>query len=271
MIIAGYYGIKFNLHKILNLCFCAFTFMIPIILYKYTIGITSIKDVIYTFFPYANYMRWFLTVYILISIISPIINNGLNTLSKEYNKLLILLLFIINFLFFLLLVQGGNIFFGLLLMYILGRYIRISDINISKGSAIFLFLLSNIIMIIISTLLNQFDLNRYIFLLYKYNNPLIIIEAISLFMFFHNFKPFTNRYINLFSITLFAVYIITETLQKDLLYDWIYSIFLNNILYGILSCICVYATCMILEYLRLSFFNPLKLNKVNSFIDSIVP
>ena len=92
--------------------------------------------------PVSTMKWWFMTCYMLIFLLSPILNKGIESLSK--NSFLLIIVSLVAYQFFSFLRfqnNGGSNFVGLLTIFLIGRYFCIYKIEIKKNIAKVLFLL----------------------------------------------------------------------------------------------------------------------------------
>jgi surface polysaccharide O-acyltransferase-like enzyme len=230
-----------------------------------------------TFIPFVfDFSKDFVGNYLLIYIISPFINKGLNALNKRQFQLLIgVLLF--NFS-----IIGSGIdtgtwsYFGwAFTMYCVGAYIRRFDIKWKSiwGYASLLFLCITWLLIFASDLKLLPFFNSWNFYIGDCNKLNLFLIALSLFMFFKNQKLGYNPIINRIAASVFGVYIIHT--NSNIMRIWLWKDLLNNVgwfssqyfvLHMLLSCIAIYILCTIIDMLRIKFietpiFNKLILNR----------
>lgn len=87
-LISGYYGIRFSFKRLLRLIFDLYLYADLLILLSIMTGMeqfgfATIKLLILPFYKY-----WFVIVYLLLYLISPMLNAGIDVLKKEYALLL---------------------------------------------------------------------------------------------------------------------------------------------------------------------------------------
>ena len=94
MLISGYYGIKYSLDKLFRLIIQALLISNTVIFIKYFFYNGNL-EFYYQLFPISSECWWFLSVYIVIMLLSPIINGGIQLISsKQFLQILIPLFFI---------------------------------------------------------------------------------------------------------------------------------------------------------------------------------
>ena len=221
MFISGYYGIHYSHKKLLYLVFSVYSVVIVSTVIKLLIGRFSVNDV-FLFLPLSRGHWWFLTWYVVILVLSPIINKGLEISQKQFLFILIVLLVLLCLSIVKLSSSFGSSFFGLLCMYLLGRYFRIYRITLSFLHSLLGILVSFVVFLsLILFVVNYAPLSRYSFvLLGGYNNPMVIVMAICSFFLVLCFKPRTVPQINEFLRPVLFIYLVSESFNPYL-YQWI--------------------------------------------------
>ncbi len=84
VLISGYFGIHYSKEGLSRFSFQATLFSVTTTLIIMVLtGSFAGKSLILSFFPIITQRWWFLTIYILLFIFSPILNNGLNALTTK--------------------------------------------------------------------------------------------------------------------------------------------------------------------------------------------
>lgn len=245
MLISGFYGIKFSIHKMLNFIIQASFYFWLCILLKYIIWNSfNISELIHIF-PIATKAWWFLTEYFIIFLLSSIINNSLRQISqKQFLVILITLIFINSFGLYITRNSLGSNLLSLLIIYLIGRYCALYNITISRKKSIILWTSSTIALGLVIYLSTYIDY-RLARLLLHYNNPLIILQAIGILYFFLSFTTKHYQPFILLGSHCFAIYLITERLGIKLYSAWS-DIYNKNI---ILAIICIFIVCFACIYI----------------------
>lgn len=239
MFISGYYGMKFSLKKIVSIeiwmiVVSVLTALADVVIFNSG----SLITLICSFFPLSTSRWWFMTNYMLIFLLSPIFNRGIENLSKSIFRILVLSLIayqVISILRFQ--NNGGSNFLGLFTIFLLGRYCNIYAIEFKKYIALFCFLLSWISLVALMIICNKYSQHN-VFVLLNYNTPFIMIMAVMLFYFVKNFKPRYESSINkLLKPTLF-IYLVTDGLYTPF-YVWIVSVINLNTGFGLFCCLII--------------------------------
>lgn len=215
--ISGYYGLKLNRKKMIALLGMLVTYSLAIYLITTAInGKITQKDLVISLFPVSTNYWWFFTAYVMLIIISPMLN-VCETWEKPYFKK-ILILFSIFYLGLFSLAFGtkmgciGDLTL-FIFIYLLGRYLRKFPIKqlISHSRRIFVMLyLTSILLIHICH-----NDHQSIIKLISYNNPIVVLTATTVFFTFKQINIGHIKPINSISKTVFASYIITESILRN--------------------------------------------------------
>ena len=197
LIISGYYLIdkNFKLKKILNLW--GKTIFYSLLIYFVCLIFNQKVNILYSFTPILSGQYWFITSYIVLYFLAPIINKLINNITKEQHKYLIIVLIVV-YGFIRILFNFSTIFHGsipiVILLYIIGAYIR-KYVKIDKSNKYFIkYIFTTIIItclyIILKALSNIFETNEIIYaILYRiinmfrdFSNILIVLSSVFLFL-----------------------------------------------------------------------------------------
>ncbi|MDD2362406.1 MAG: acyltransferase [Oscillospiraceae bacterium] len=177
-------------------------------------------------FPIISRNWYFVTLYIIIMLLSPFINTLLNNINKSQYMVLLILGFILfsiwpnltlleplNRIISLnkvIITEKGLSLYSFIFMYIIGAYIKIftepsENPKIKYLMSYILFSLTDFILYFLSD--KTTGIYKPVF--GQNDNPFIIMAGISLFMFFRGLN-FKSSIVNAISTTTFAVYLIHE-------------------------------------------------------------
>lgn len=152
-------------------------------------------------------VNWFFCAYFWLMLVSPILNAGLSSLSLPNLRRCVLILFILNcvsgFLFHNQNLNGFNAY-QFFFLYIVGSWIRKDPAISGKGKSFYvcLYLAACLIMSMIAVGMLRFT-TWSLDVLYTYNNPLTVIAAVALFIFFTKLS-FKSSLINRIASTVVA-------------------------------------------------------------------
>lgn len=289
IILFGYfnYDKKIQFGKIIrinnSIWFYNFLFSILfIVLFKYNF---SIIEIIKFTSPISHYDYWFLSCYIILYLISPILNIFIKYIDKtKFKKTLILYFVILLFLPYITNnefydIKNGYSLSNFIFLYFLGAYLHKYPIqkksyfknyshNYEKLLFLLLYICFSFLNFLIDNLGNTMTLTNNVILTYfgniiitgfiSYNNPILIMESIFYFTYF-SVLEFQNKYINIISKYVLGIYLITEnTLVRSKIYNYLgfnqsyYTIRIIPRLF--ITIICVFIICIIIEFLRQKIF-----------------
>ena len=244
------------------------------------------KMYINALFPFITDGYWYIVCYTFMFFMIPFLNIFLCKIEKDkYKKLIFTLIVFLSIIstfglkdYFQ--VINGYSPFWLIVCYIIGAYIKKygSTIKNRKNLYITVFLI-NISVLLFSREAIRYFTTRFLghmtrdMMLIQYNSPLILVNAIMLFLIFKEINVNNNmirRIIVSFSNAAFGVYIIhCNTLVFDniivdgldflMKYRW-------GIFGGIIAIICIYGVCWIMEHLRSIIFRRIKINELSKAI-----
>lgn len=184
-----------------------------------------------------------MTAYIMVYLTSPFIELGLKMLDGKSQLLVFCCMTIMEGLSVPAGTNLGSSFFGLLYIYMLGRYMRINKIRIGTRKCMLLIISAILAMILLEEFINSFmgRKERMWFILY-YNNPLIIIEAVSIFYIVKNFRSRNSKFINRLFAPCLCIYLIPEFFLP---YKSIILIYEKSISMGIMVTVLFILCCLI--------------------------
>lgn len=213
----------------------------------------------------------FCSGYIIMYLCSPFLNKMLDNMSLKQISLMAISIFVLFSLFSQLSrnnymsIGGGYSFMWFIMLYIITAWIKIIQCWLpSKWVFLTLYLLGSII----GTISEYYDI-PVLGSLY-YNNPLVVISAFCLFLFFvkteirSNVLIFLIRYLAPLSFGVFLIHanpILVRWYQQYQFSNWLDEIILLYTIGIPLFVIVVYLICSLLEYLRERLFMVLKVKE----------
>lgn len=219
VLISGYYGLHFRMRRFVELLlWCVVVSVGLLIAQKYVRGIEfSFKELWKSFFPITSTHWWFMTAYVQLWILSPFLNHGVEALSKKNFVVLLVTVYCISLShMFLAESNVGSSLFGLIFVYLLGRYLKIYGIGfLWKVRWIYLFSF----VCFFGTMLAAYELfplfgmergRKLIFTFMGFSNPLIVAMAVCIFCFFLKLPVWENRKVNALVGPCLFIYLITE-------------------------------------------------------------
>ncbi len=135
ILISGYYGIRFNLQKLVKMECMMITYstLETVILYialpRQMQGAALLEQMVKAMLPFITRKYWFYSCYLCLFFLSGYIQRFIDILSKkEFRKLLLLLVFLFSVLptlfYFELIPNNGKGLVQMIMIYMIGRYIR---------------------------------------------------------------------------------------------------------------------------------------------------
>ncbi|MBR2436328.1 MAG: acyltransferase family protein [Alistipes sp.] len=214
VLISGWFGIKPSYKGILNFLFQCIFFLTGLYIITNIIGVNTLSLKGLAGCVFATKLNWFIKAYLLLYIISPVLNHFVNNTSQKEFKYILFGFFLFTCTYGWIgaaefMMQGYSTisFIGL---YLLARYIRIyspawSKLHIKYDIAIYL---STIIIVSALTFTPPLYLGVKIPLnFYSYISPTTIIGAVYLLLAFSKIS-IQSKFINWCGVSCFAVFLI---------------------------------------------------------------
>ncbi|MDF2865671.1 MAG: hypothetical protein K0R72_483 [Clostridia bacterium] len=253
----------------------------------------NIKEMIVSFMPIITKQYWFITVYILLYILSPFLNVMIKNLSKKQFKSLI---FILVFVFcicttlldpkYILDSTTGYGIIWFICLYFIGAYIRLHHNKDDKKNIYNLLIYFVItVMVIFSRLIITYIFQRYNFNIidelrfYQYNSISIFISSLFLFIYFKNLNITNNIFkgfiLKIAPLTL-GVYLIHDHVQmrvamyNNILHTTNYLSGNKFLVVAVISVIFIFSVCIVIEYLRHKFAVYISKTKTYNLIEKFI-
>lgn len=291
-LISGYVGVcsKYKLSNLavlwLRVAFYSISLTIICkVLFSSQIGT---KSFFVSFFPIFSNQYWYFTSYAILFVFIPILNKGLNQLSKNKLKMLIISLVAITSLIHpitneifgdVFRLQQGYSPWWLMILYLIGGYIRkyglFHRIKSHRAIVFILIYLAFVLITWISKIFIQFvskliwGTNVFDDILINYQSITVLGAAISLLLAFAHisFRKYSLSIIMFFSPLAFSVYLIHEhsIIKKFLLVDkfsWVANLPAYQMIPVILGIIIgVYLLCSLIDLIRYYLFKWLRIKE----------
>ena len=228
ILISGYYGIRLDVKKMIKLdlmlIFYAWTALALQIAWGYEIGGA---DMLTYIFPVIGRYSWYFTCYFALAYLSPFLNELTEKLErKRFGQLLATMLIIFSgvttFFFFDITQDGGKGIVNMVLLYLIGRYLRLyhEDTVFAKKklTGIFLavalanFALNGLLYVVTGTMQNRFARDNTLF---------IITEAVCVFLLFRG-RHFENRAVNAVAGAVPAIFMM-ERIMRGIITEYFFD------------------------------------------------
>ncbi|MDR1726067.1 MAG: acyltransferase [Bacteroidales bacterium] len=273
-IISGFFMInsKFKLEKVVKLIFqiLFYSWLIMAILmlcgYRYSI-IEILADLNAGLVSHST--KSFFTSYLLVNILSPVINKMLTTISKkEFKFLLGVLLFYFCILSTFFFNDTWNYFGWAFTCYCVGAYIRKHTNTTQHNTTQHNTTQHNIISFFICLILTYsgiliLDFTQFLpwtFMISNANKLLLFMMAVNLFMIFKNIRIKYNKIINTAAASCLGVLLIHAS--SNTMRQWLWKDFLCNVcwfesswmwIHLLVSCITIYIVCTLIDMARIQW------------------
>lgn len=298
VLVSGYFQCKgkLKLGKAIKINNMTWFYKVVMMLVLVATSLIAKPDIIirlHTYLPIDYGTYWFINSYLILYLISPILNKIINSSSKKNLQKVILTLFII---ISVLSTVTRDVFYNTLtgrslctfiLLYFIGAYIR----NYPISDSYFMKPFSNNAkrLIYFSTYLFAAIMSTFCWLGYTYLHPLgafanevgsilsfnhvsyaspiVIIQSIGYFLYFSTLN-FKNKFINKVSSSTLAVYLISENIfLREMIYDKIgltkiTNITISLILEILIATIVIFIICTLIEILREKIFRLIYNSKI---------
>ena len=209
VLISGYFGIKFKWKNVMALVLqCLFYSIVISFACHETIG--SNLDFKLALLPISSNVWWFMTVYVMLYLSAPLLNKALGMMSLREILYALLSLAIINVWFGYCFKNdnnpSGHSYLQFVFMYVVGRAISyFKSSEIAHGNVLICNSGGAILTFFVTMFANMLFVKSY-----RYNNPIVVVSSISLFLAFLNLRMRSIRLINTFAATVVAAYLIHE-------------------------------------------------------------
>jgi len=209
IMISGWFGIKPSVRGFVSILFqLSFYSIIIAMVYSFVVGYSvSIKD---TVISCLGLSYWFIPAYLVLYVLSPILNAYLDSSSKKDLLLTIALFFALQFLFGRFGDQGhfitGHSTISFIGLYLISGYLKRFPLKISVGCCFVIYLICTTILTCIGYFIGGIMLDG-VHSVFHYNNPLIITSSIFFFLSFTQLY-FQSKTINWFAASAFSIYLI---------------------------------------------------------------
>jgi surface polysaccharide O-acyltransferase-like enzyme len=281
ILISGYFSIKANVRGFLHLYLICFFYKMGLILFaSFYSGLFSYKSIITAFFPFSHSELWFITVYVYLYLLSPLLNGFVNKINKKEFTIVLLCFGVLTFYFGFfwrgVINSNGYNIMNFMFLYLIGRFIALctNDTGDWNKKSIYMaiyficsFLIAGFVITMCKLNLNKSDIP----IGYQYNSPLVIISSIAFFLFFRTLR-IKSKLINWLAGSVLAIYLIHQASAiRDHLYKYISEIgkqITNEFLligYLIILAIGIMIICILIDRVRIFVVEPIEkiLGKIN--------
>lgn len=256
-LISGYFGIRLRLKSVAGFLFqCLFYSVVIASLAPPLLGIDfSWIKWFESWLVLSHTDLWYVPAYFCLMLLSPMLNAGVEMLTRKQFAWVLGIFIVFN------IWSGwwwrgafnptGYTVIQLILMYLIGRWINISDRNDRnvRIGAVSVYLLSAVLIFVSSLCLEPEKA-------FAYNSPFVILASVSFFKLFLTFR-FQSRAVNYMARSAFAVYLIHKApeLWGNLMRPQVYNLWRGLSLYmfsltAIALTFTIYIIAMIIDPFR---------------------
>lgn len=213
ILISGYYGIKFRWKSLFNLyCICAFYALLVVLERCLCQHILFDKGMLYqVLLPFSHTEWWFISCYVALFLLAPLLNKAIESLGRNEFVYALVLLTILNVYFGYYWHQHNEDGYNLLhfvYIYFIGAFLHKYPLKVLDRKRSMLLYVSCALLWSILTLLSvRWRVPHWIPL--HYNNPVLILSSIGLFVYMTTLK-IRNPRINALASGVLAAYLIQD-------------------------------------------------------------
>lgn len=250
--ISGFFGIHFRLGKLVQIIlWCILVSLVQTVIQIYCLGAhESVKELFHAFFPITSQRWWFMTAFVQLYIIAPILNSWVKSVAKNNFKIILICLFLLSFLHIITgSLNAGSSLVGLIFVYLLGRYFNMygtwNRIKFWKSYLCSLCILCFLLFACFYSLhmVNHEKALKVILYLLGFINPLIVMMAACIFFIVYQLPIWKNKFINrLVSANLF-IYLFTEGMGGQI-YTFLANEFSKNFFLGLFFLFTTLVVCI---------------------------
>ena len=213
--ISGWFGIRPTAKSFTNLCFQILYFTIGIYLATILLGVNTINLSGLLSIVFLTKNGWFIRSYVLLLILAPILNSYIATANRSQFKLTLILFFVFQSIYGWLFdvaafFDNGYSTISFIGIYLLARYIKIYQPRFStfkRNYDLIIFIFSAVVLTLLTIYPAYLCNSHRIWQLFAYNNPIVILMSIFLFLYFSKLK-FNNQFVVKLASSSFAIYLL---------------------------------------------------------------
>ncbi len=263
LLISGYYGINLRVKSFLNLTgmvlfYHLLSSVLNIVIFR---GGVNVNHLISAFLPIShNYFYWFIACYLMLMLLSPLLNKGLQALSNGQLLFTMAVMIYINcisgWLFKNGLNSNGFNTMQMIFMYVIGYGLHRFDAE--KSGKMWLLLMAYAMLSVINMLITDYLPDRF----GGYNNPFVVAKSVVVFCIFLRVH-FQSKTVNRIAACVFPCYLLQDGAAGFSFYDVQYGVWqsLQNSFgylgFVIVCTVCIFALAMLLEPIRKRVMSPL--------------
>lgn len=213
ILISGYYGIKFKLRSLFNLyCICVFFALLATLMKACVTDVQVNKSLLYTILlPFSHSNWWFIKCYVALFLIAPVLNKAAQNLGrKEFITVIVLLTFLNIYLGYYWHQHNsdGYNLVQFIYVYLIGAFLRRFPLKrLDRKYSMILYISGALLWSLISILSVKWRVPHWV--PFYYNNPLVILAAVGLFVFMTQIE-IRSVAVNTIASSVLAAYLIQD-------------------------------------------------------------
>lgn len=287
VLLSGWYGIKAKKNSLLKLLFqVVFFVIVGFVIYKLMIineifSFVHLSDLpvsalLFNILLVDFWDYWFVKAYLLLFILSPMLNTFVENVSREQFKTLLIGFFIFQTAYGWLFegvfyIYKGYSTISFIGLYLLARYVKIYRPRIAhfnKYHDLLIYLFCTLMTTGFAVVMLKVGNKDWAQAAFYYCSPLVVIASLYLVLFFSKIK-IHSQFINTIAVSAFAVYLFHCQSQLFHYYKMFISQWYNNsniivfLSYTILFMIAVFIASLLLDKVRIICWNALSKHIVN--------
>lgn len=293
ILISGFYSIKWKPKSISSLLFQTYFFIFLISGILLLTGFITFNS--QTFFLRLNGIAiayWFITAYVGLYVLSPVLNAFAEKVNRKQFIVFLVVFYLVQFyyqLFFNPNYASGYSILSFSGLYLIGRFLNLHPIDQTSNNTtqknlqrIIAFLVITLLITIMAIALkiNLSDeggsIKKDHLFGFIYNNPLVIIQSIIIFLFFKNIH-IRSKFINYCASSVLAIYLVHMHPDiKQLFYNYTASLYDHSFIMQIILLLGLFAVIFVisilLDKIRIALFNwlyPIFAQMGNKFISMV--
>ena len=222
ILISGFYGIKFKVKSLFKLyCICVFYSLLLVLIQFGFGGVQLDKALFYrVFFPFSHPQWWFMTCYVVLFMLAPVLNKAIQYLNRKEFVLVLVLLTVVNvylgFYWHQYNVDGYNVE-QFVYIYFIGAYLRRFPIKaLDRKKPLLLYVGCAMVWSVMTLVSIRWHVPHWN--AFFYNSPFVVLAAVGLFVYMKN-KAFYNAKINAIAASVLPAYLLQDA-DSSLVYSW---------------------------------------------------
>lgn len=224
ILISGYFKINVSTQRFLNLILSIFFYSVIFTIIPYMIKgdwLTAVKKCL--FLSHSQY--WFVIDYLFLMVFAPMLNMAYDKFSAKHRRMITLGLIIISCYFGFLWNHSANTngytIIQFITIYCIGREIAKSNFSLKRFHSILLYIIGSLTVGCSGWILWSYEYNELSWKTTFYNDPILILASIGLFMFFKDLY-FHSKLINRLGKSSFGIYLFQSSSAVGyFMYEWI--------------------------------------------------